>query len=142
MLYPFSIDQALVQPQPMVNVDLMAARALRDETPHLIARNIAAAVRNIGLSQASCSADGGNLGTLLSLGTSLGGMMLDRADERTWTLLPSKIYINRMSLAYGKHTLTVNVNGMPYTQVVNLNQPYQVITFRVIGNQVLFNVQR
>lgn len=142
MLYPFSIDQAVVQPMPMVNVDLMAARALRDETPHLIARNIAAAVRNIGLSQASCSANGGNLGTLLSLGTSLGGMMLDRADERTWTLLPSKIYINRMNLAYGKHTLTVNVNGMPYTQVVNLNQPYQVITFRVIGNQVLFNVQR
>lgn len=138
--YPFNIDQINVEPLPMVNVNLMAARALRDETPHIIARNVAAAVRNIAASQASCSG-GTDLGSLLSIGASLGGFMLDRADERTWTLLPSKIYINRMSLAYGKHTITVNVNGIPYTQVINLSQPYQIITFRVIGNQVLFNVQ-
>lgn len=139
-VYPINVDSTLVTPELMVNVDLMAARAIRDETPHIIARNIAAAIRNIASSQLACSG-GGGIGTLLSLGTSLGGALLDKADERTWTLLPSKVYINRTSLAYGKHIITVNVNGIPYSQTINLTQPYQIITFRVIGNQVLFDPQ-
>lgn len=141
MVYPYLLDNTPYTPLEMVDVNLMAARAIHDEIPHLIARNIAAAIRNIALSQASCSG-GGSIGTLLSLGTSLGGMLLDKADERIWTLLPNKIFINRVSLPYGKHNITVNVNGIPYSQEVSLNQPYQIVNFRIIGNQVLFNTQQ
>lgn len=115
------------------------------QTPLIIARNVAAAVRNIATSQAACTAgnNGGSLGTILSLGTSLGGMLLDRADERTWTLLPSKIYINRVNnLAYGEHKITININGVPHIQTITLNQPYQIVTFRVIGSQIIFNLQK
>ena len=141
MVYPYLLDSNPYTPLEMVDVNLMAARAIHDEIPHLIARNISAAIRNIATSQAACGG-GGNIGTLLSLGTSLGGMLLDRADERTWTLLPNKIFINRVSLPYGKHNITVNVNGIPFTQEVTLTQPYQIVNFRIIGNQVLFNTQQ
>lgn len=139
--YNFSFDNQNITPFAMTDVDLMAARSIHDEVPHIISRNITAAVRNIALSQASCSA-GGSLGTLLSIGTSLGGVLLDTADERNWILLPSKINIARTKVTYGKHTVTVNINGVDHSKQITLNQPYQIITFRVIGNQVLFDTQR
>ena len=138
MVYPYTLDNAPYTPSEMVDVNLMVARTLHDETPHIIARNISAAIRNLATSQAACSS-GGDLGTLLSLGTSIGGMLLDKADERTWTLLPNKIFINRQSLAYGQHNITVYVNGIPFTQNITINQPYQIVNFRIIGNQALFN---
>ncbi|MDQ5920680.1 MAG: uncharacterized protein QG673_736, partial [Pseudomonadota bacterium] len=140
-VYNYKLDNQNMTPQPMVDVNLMAARAIKDNTPHIISRNIAAALRNIATSQAACSA-GGSVGSILSLGTSITGALLDTADERAWTLLPSKININRTTLAYGKHIITVNVNGVDYTKQITLSQPYQIITFRVIGNQVLFDTQR
>ncbi len=138
--YNFSLDNQNITPVTMTDVDLMAARSIHDEVPHIIARNITAAVRNIALAQASCSA-GGSIGALLNIGTSIGGVLLDKADERNWTLLPSKINISRTTLNYGKHTISLNINGMTYNQIINLNQPYQIITLRILGNRVLFDTQ-
>ncbi len=137
LAYEFSVDQQLLQPVALVNLNLMAARALKDEIPHLIARNVAAAARNIITSQQSCSS-GGDLGTLLSLGVSLGGMLLDRADERSWTLLPQQINIARLRLPYGAHKINITVNGIPYQRTIELKQAYQVLDFRVLGNQVFW----
>jgi uncharacterized protein len=64
--------------------------------------------------------------------------MLDRADERTWVLLPSKVYLNRTLLPYGKHVIIINVNGQNYTKTINLNAPYQIVDIRVLGNRVFF----
>lgn len=138
--YPVQIDSTLISPLALVDVNLMAARALHDEIPHLIARNVAAAIRNIATSQAVCSG-GGNLGSLLSIGTSLSGLFLDRADERIWSLLPGKIAINRLRLAYGRHTLRITLNGVSYQQSITLDQAYQVVSFRIMGKQLLFNSQ-
>lgn len=138
--YSYTLDNSMVQPLPMVNTNLMAARAIKDNTSYIITRNVAAAVRNIATSQAACST-GGGLGTLLSVGTSVGGALLDKVDERSWALLPAQININRQTLAYGTHTIKVVVNGVTYTKEIQLNKPYQILTFRVIGNQVLFNPQ-
>lgn len=138
-IYPYTLDNSTMNPLPMVNVDLMTARALHDEIPHLIARNIAAALRNIALAQASCSEKNDQAAGLLNLGAIFAGKMLDKVDERTFTLLPSKININRISLPYGNHTIVVNVNGVKYNQTITLNQPYQIVGFRIMGNQVFFN---
>jgi hypothetical protein len=137
---PYQLDNAELTPDLMVDVNLMAARSLHDEIPHLIARNISAAIRNIATSQAACLS-GGNLGTLLSLGTSLGGALLDHADERSWTLLPAQVYLNRMQLAYGKHHVVVSANGSLHTYDFTINSPYQILDFRILGNNVYFNSQ-
>lgn len=138
--YQYVIDNKIYNPMLMVDVNLMLARTLHDQIPHIVARNVAAAIRNIATSQAVCSS-GGDIGLLLSLGTSLGGALLDRADERTWSLLPHQVYINRTQLAYGKHTINISVNGRSFNHTITLNQPYQIVTFRIIGNQVFFNTQ-
>lgn len=139
--YNYSIDNKETSPLPMTDVNLMVAKSISDETSHIISRNIAAAIRNIATAQASCAA-GGGMGALLNLGTAIGSTFIDKADERNWNLLPSKVNINRATLAYGKHNITVTVNGINYSKEITLDKPYQIITFRIIGNQVFFNPQR
>lgn len=140
-IYGFNIDSRSMFPSPMVDVDLMTARSLGDETPHIIARNIASAVRNIATSQATCSS-GGSLGALLSLGTGIGSVFIDKADERNWNMLPSKVNINRLNLPYGVHSFDITINGIKYSKQINLTQPYQVLVYRILGNQVYFEPQR
>lgn len=139
-LYQYQLDNNVMTPVMMTNVNLMAAKALSEEMPHIITRNVFAAARNIALSQASCST-GGSIGTLLSLGTSIGGLLLDKADERNWNLLPAQYNVNRVSLPYGKHTISINVAGKVYTQEINLTNSYQVFSYRIIGNKVFFEPQ-
>ncbi|MSP52664.1 MAG: hypothetical protein EXR81_00230 [Gammaproteobacteria bacterium] len=141
-IYSYQLDDQQLTPVPMADVNLMAARALKDETPHLIARNIAAALRNVTAAQLSCSSSNDQLGMILNIGAAITGILLDKADERILTLLPSKININRLNLPYGQHTVTVRVNGQTYTQQITLNQPYQILAFRIMGNQVFFNTQQ
>ena len=136
--YSYTINGQTHHPELFTDYNLMAARYLHDQMPHIIARNIAAAIRNIASSQASCSA-GGGAGTILSIAAAIGGMILDRADERTWVLLPSKVYLNRAQLPYGKHTIKIMVNGSWHTRDLNLSKPYQIVSFRVLGSRVFFN---
>jgi len=136
--YAYTINGQAHHPELFTDYNLMAARYLHDQMPHIIARNIAAALRNVAASQASCMASG-NTGTILSLAAAIGGFVLDRADERTWVLLPSKVYLNRVQLPYGKHIIKVMVNGSEHTREINLTKPYQIVSFRVLGRRVFFN---
>lgn len=139
-VYSYNLDNTTMIPTTMTNIDLMAARSLKDEVPYIILRNVVAASRNIALSQASCST--GGIGSLISLGTSIGSMFVDKADERNWNLLPSKINVDRVQLPYGKHKISLTVNGVPHSYDFNLNSPYQVLVYRIIGNKVLFEPQK
>ncbi|MDD3267226.1 MAG: hypothetical protein PHC75_08640, partial [Burkholderiales bacterium] len=121
-MYGFNLDNKPLNPSQMVDVDLMTARSLSDGMPHIIARNIASAVRNIATAKSTCSS-GGNLGALLSLGAGIGSIFIDKADERNWNLLPSKVNINRINLPYGNHSFDITINGVRYTKQINLNQP-------------------
>ena len=56
--YNFNIDANSITPDPMVDLNLMAARAIKDDIPHITSRNIAAALRNITTTQLSCAAGG------------------------------------------------------------------------------------
>lgn len=141
-LYPYQIDQTSLTPMLMTDLNLMAARSLSDEMPHIIYRNIAAALRNIAISQAACSVKDDTTASILLLTGMVGGILLDKADERIVTLLPSKIAINRISLPYGQHTVSLMINGASYQKTINLNQPYQILAFRVIGTQVFFETQQ
>jgi hypothetical protein len=138
-VYQFNLDSQQVKPSTLVDLKLMASRALVDDLPHLIARNVAAAARNIIASQGACSA-GGNLGLLLSLGSSLGGALLDHVDERSWTLLPQYINVARVRLPYGRHKIQLKLAGVVQQQEIYLNQAYQVISLRIIDSQVYFNL--
>ncbi len=132
----YQIDNRTQNQELFTDFNLLQARVIHDNMPHIISRNIAAAMRNISASVLSCSLTGNNL---LSIGTSIAGAFIDNADERTWVLLPSKIFLNRVQLTLGNHTLTVMINGIIHTHRVHLTAPYQIISIRILNNEVFIN---
>lgn len=145
-VHTYKLDGNLQTPVSMTSTDLMAARTIHDEMPHLILRNLVAAARDVTIAREACvqgSKDGkGSQGAAIGIGGIALGAFLDRADERAWVLLPKTININRMQLKYGQHTLSISIHGKIHTLNFNLNQPYQILAFRVIGDQVFFEPQQ
>ncbi len=131
----FEVDGTSYNPILFTDVNLMAARYLKDDLPNIFIRNMLRAARDGASQQAACNSGSGII-NLAVIGSEL---ILNRADERAWVLLPGQIYVNRVRLKRGMHTLTVNTAVGLKTIKVNLNSPYQVVTWRVIGNQVYFS---
>ncbi|MBX9704757.1 MAG: hypothetical protein K5Q00_00755, partial [Gammaproteobacteria bacterium] len=145
-VHTYKIDGNLQTPSQMTSTDLMAARTIHDEMPHLILRNLVSAVRDVAIAKEACvqgSKQGkGSQGAALGIGGLLLGTYLNQADERAWVMLPKNININRMQLKYGQHTLSISIHGKIHTLNFTLSQPYQVLAFRVIGDQVYFEPQQ
>lgn len=128
----FNLDgKASLTPSFMTDINLMAARYLHDNLPNLFTSNIVRAVRDYTLQGGACN----NSGTLADIALAGLGQFLNNADERTWVMLPAQIYVSRIELPRGSHVLTVN----NHQTKIYLNRPYQVVSFRVMGNQVYFS---
>lgn len=84
-----------------------------DERLEVVARAIARAAAKFATVRAveSGVAEGDDgLGRVLGLITNIGGALLERADTRSWHLLPDAIGIARMRLPAGSHTLELALN--------------------------------
>ncbi len=149
MLYPdnenntatgFILDNRNYSPALFTNINLMAARYLNDDLPNVIALNTVHALRDALLQSGACdgsqNSDQNIIGSLVMIGLA---QFLNEADERTWVMLPSAIYASRLMLPYGFHNLQVSINGKLYTININLNKPFQVITYRIMGDNVYFS---
>jgi hypothetical protein len=131
----YAIDNQNPQPYLFTNINLMAARYLHDDLPNIFIRNILRATRDMAAEQSACK----NGSTLLNIAALGAGVILNRADERAWVMLPSQIYLSRVRVPRGKHTITVNTALGQKTLQVNLTGAYHIVSWRVIGNQVYFS---
>ena len=130
-----SVDGTTQKPTLFTNFDLMAARYLHDNLPNIFLRNLIRGVKDITLQQSSCSA-AGTIGSLIAV---VGSVVLGSSDERTWSLLPSKINIKRLRLKKGEHLISVSNNGSTHEIKVNLTNSYSIVSYRVIGTEVYFS---
>jgi uncharacterized protein len=136
-------DRVISQPILFTDINLMLARYLHDNLPNIFMTNLLHVARDYALQTASCNAGGSSsaplYGTNLSDLAVIGiGQILDSSDERTWVMLPGKIYASRIRLKRGVHSLKVisGANNTVTTLPLNLTKPYQIISFRVMGNSV------
>lgn len=130
-----TVDGALEKTALFTDFDLMEARYLHDNLPNIFLRNTIRAAKDIALQQTSCSA-GGTIGSILA---TVGGVVLGSADERNWSLLPSKINVVRLRLKKGEHVINVNNNGSMHQIKINLTNSYSIVSYRVIGSEVYFS---
>ncbi|PVZ42901.1 COG3014 family protein [Pseudomonas sp. CC120222-01a] len=109
----------------------MSRRALRDEMPGIILRtSVRAILRGAGqkkLNEKNPSA---------ALALSIASLVAEDADTRTWRTLPNDTLVARVRLAQGKHQLTLPSGQGGGHVKVTIDRPYQVVSLRVIGNQV------
>lgn len=101
----------------MENVNAIAIQNLKDHMSRIkgkmIARAIAKFVAAKATEVASTQASGNQtFGALMGAAASVAGAVTERADIRSWLLLPSSIDASRMYLAPGTYTATVEFFGM------------------------------
>ncbi|WEL40807.1 hypothetical protein P0D91_21485 [Pseudomonas sp. CBSPBW29] len=109
----------------------MSRRALRDDMPGIILRTTVRAVTR-GVTQNNLNKTNPMAGLVLGIASAV----TEGADTRTWRTLPDMTQVTRLRLKHGEHQVSLP-NALGGTLVtVKADQRYQVITLRVVGNQV------
>ena len=133
-----SVDNITQPTVLLTDFNLMAARSLHDNLPNVFLRNTMRAAKDIALQQSACNS-AGNIGNLIA---TVSGVVLGSADERTWAMLPGQIYVGRLKLKRGQHTIKVSNGSREQSIQVNLNNRYAILTWRVIGSGVYFSPEQ
>ncbi|MEO6976581.1 MAG: hypothetical protein ABI144_12015 [Gallionella sp.] len=101
---PVSASSELVD-----NVNAIAMKSLEDRLPAITARAVARMVLKNAMARniKNQNGDNGSGGVLLSIVTDVSAIVSERADTRSWSLLPGNILMARLALPPGKHDLKV-----------------------------------
>jgi len=124
---------------PVTNIDVMARRALKDEMPSIMLRgairSTAKAVTQYELQRQAQHQNNGLLG-LAAIAVTIGSVVTESADERTWRSLPDRIGIARMRLAPGTHTVTLGTPEGPHMFQVTVSGRHAVVGLRLMRGQL------
>lgn len=117
--------------EKVVDVNVMARRALKDEMPGMVLRGVTRAIAK-GVMQNELQKGGGLVGGLIGAVASAG---TEVADDRMWRMLPGRVYIARGYLPPGEHVVTVNGRALP--DPVKIDGQYALVPLRLYENTVL-----
>ncbi|SFG58146.1 COG3014 family protein [Pseudomonas sp. NFACC45] len=109
----------------------MSRRALRDDMPGIILRTTVRAITR-GVAQKQIN----ETNPLAGLAVGLTSAVLEGADTRTWRTLPDYTQVVRLRLKKGEHQVTLPSAVGGSVVKVTVDQRYQVISLRAVGNQV------
>ncbi len=98
---------ALGTTSPIVNVQALAAKALQEQLPGMLTRQVLRVAAKVETTRQS----GEQFGLLGSVAANIFNLVTENADLRSWLTLPNEAQILRASLPPGQHTLTLR-NGV------------------------------
>jgi hypothetical protein len=97
-----SSAEASANSEMVEDVNNISERSLKDRLPVIIARGVARMVaKSVAVGEAK-KKSGELAGFIMNVATTVA----ERADTRSWTLLPANLLMTRLPLAAGKHDLT------------------------------------
>ncbi|POA29508.1 MULTISPECIES: COG3014 family protein [unclassified Pseudomonas] len=109
----------------------MSRRALRDDMPGIILRTTVRAI-----TRAVAQKKINETNPLAGLAVGISSAVMEGADTRTWRTLPDNTQVVRLRLAKGEHQLSLP-NALGGSRItVKVDQRFQVISLRTVGNQV------
>ena len=117
--------------EQVVDVNVMARRALKDEMPGMVLRGVTRAIAK-GVMQNELQKGGGLVGGLIG---AVASAATEVADDRMWRMLPGRVYIARGYLPPGEHVVTVNGRALP--DPVKIDGQYALVPLRLYENTVL-----
>ena len=117
--------------EKVVDVNVMARRALKDEMPGMVLRGVTRAIAK-GVMQNELQKGGGLVGGLIG---AVASAATEVADDRMWRMLPGRVYIARGYLPPGEHVVTVNGRALP--DPVKIDGQYALVPLRLYENTVL-----
>lgn len=114
----------------VVDLNVMARRALRDEMPGMVLRGVTRAIAK-GVLQQQADKNGGGL---LSLVVMVASIATEQADDRMWRMLPGRVYVGRGYLPPGEHKVVVN--GQDFG-TVKVDGQYALVPLRLYESTVV-----
>ena len=111
----------------VVDLNVMARRALKDEMPGLVLRGITRAIAKGAMQKElenRAGPWGGLIGAVISVAT-------EQADDRMWRMLPGRVYLARAHLPPGEHT--IKVAGRSFGKV-KIEGQYALVPLRLYEN--------
>ena len=117
--------------EKVVDVNVMARRALKDEMPGMVLRGVTRAVAK-GVVQDQLQKNGGLIGGLIG---AVASVATEQADDRLWRMLPGRVYIARGYLPEGEHK--IEVNGRSFDTSVNISGQYALVPVRLYNQSVI-----
>ncbi|WP_260957236.1 COG3014 family protein [Pseudomonas citri] len=125
------VDGRQLDLTPLNSTTAMSRRALRDDMPGIILRTTVRAISR-GVAQKQIN----ETNPLAGLAVGITSAVLEGADTRTWRTLPDYTQVVRLRLKKGEHQVTLPSAVGGSVVKVNVDQRYQVISLRAVGNQV------
>jgi hypothetical protein len=117
--------------EKVVDVNVMARRALKDEMPGMVFRGVTRAVVK-GVMQDQLQKNAGLLGALVG---SIASAVTEQADDRLWRMLPGRVYVARGYLPEGEHKVVIN--GRDFNVNVTVNGQYALVPLRLHNQNVI-----
>ncbi len=139
------VDDAMLEPALVTNIDAMARRNLKDDMPGYVlratSRAIASLVAQHAASHAAANASRdkhGNpnplAGMLAGIVTGLALQTINVADVRYWSTLPAHIYLARTTIPNGSHAITFGTPVGTRSQSITFKGGYAVVYLRTLRN--------
>ncbi|MGH8677202.1 MAG: COG3014 family protein, partial [Burkholderiales bacterium] len=116
----------------ITSIDLMARRALRDEMPWIMLRAITRATAKAIIQHEARRRDDSGVAAAVAI---IGSVLTEKADERSWRMLPAQIAVARASVAPGRHKLAVDSGGTRREFDVNVAGRYALVSIRMLGTE-------
>jgi len=125
------VDGQQVNLTQLNSTTAMSRRALRDDMPGIILRTTVRAVTK-GVAQKKIN----ETNPLAGLAVGISSAVLEGADTRTWRTLPDTTQVVRLRLKKGEHQVSLPSAVGGSVVKVTVDQRYQVISLRAVGNKV------
>jgi hypothetical protein len=124
------IGAKTIKSQAVVDFNLIARRALKDEMLGVLLRGAVRAVAKGAVQDPATK----NLGFLGGLATLIGSVGTEPADDRMWRTLPERVYLARGHLPPGPHRIAIDGRELPESLV--LDGQYAIVPIRVYANSI------
>ena len=113
----------------VVDVNVMARRALKDEMPGMVFRGVTRAIVK-GVMQDQLAKHAGLLGSIVG---SVASVVTEQADDRLWRSLPGRVYVARGYLPEGDHKVEIDGRGFN----VKVGGQYALVPLRLYNTSVI-----
>ena len=117
--------------EKVVDVNVMARRALKDEMPGMVFRGVTRAIVK-GVMQDQLEKKTGLLGAVIG---SVASAVTEQADDRLWRMLPGRVYVARGYLPEGEHKVVIN--GQDFNINVKVGGQYALVPLRLYNQSVV-----
>lgn len=115
----------------VVDLNVMARRALRDAMPGMVLRSVTRAITK-GVVQDQLTKNGGLFGLVVG---SVASIITEQADDRMWRMLPGRVYVARGYLAPGMHKLTID--GRDLSNEIKIDGQYAIVPIRIYEDKIV-----